>query len=1012
MVPPLRKLVRWNGISLKMIIDTGSPVCVVPKAVYEAHRHKWPPLCEAALTLSCYLGKLPVLGVLQMQASYKSVTVDCNLVVLNCEGPSLCGRDLLQKLEIQGAPLLHIVSQSAEVKLESQGAALVMGRYADLFTDGVGLIKGPPARLHIKDGATPRFCKARNVPFALLDKVSAELDRLVARGIISPVSYAEWATPIVPVLKGDGTVRICGDFKVTLNPVCEMERYPLPVVDDIFATLRGGQQFSILDLRDAYNQILLDEDSRKLAVINTHKGLFCYNRLPFGIASAPAIFQRTIEYVLQGLPGVQAYLDDVLIADANDKPNTNLQAVLQRFREYGIKLRADKCRLGEASVTYLGHRIDAAGLHPSEKNVEAIRLAPAPRNVTELRSFLGMLTFYNKFLPNLSTLLSPLYRLLEKKSKWSWDGPEDDAFREAKAALCSAPVLTHFDPGRELFLECDASPYGVGAALLHRIEGQYQPLGFRSRTLTAAEKNYSQIEREALALVYGVTRFRDYLLGRQFTLVTDHQPLLGLLRADRQTPVMAAARIQRWAIILGAYRYRLQHKPGKFMCNADALSRLPQPLQEEADQEDEAQIVLTLDQWDQSAVPLKELQALAVTDEVLAQVRKYTLEGWPHSFHTETKEMAEFYKKRHELSVTEGMLYWGYRFVVPKDARGKLLRLLHAAHQGVSTMKAKARSLFWWPGLEQDIERIAATCHNCVQSLPMPQAKEPVNWPETRERWSRLHIDYAGPIKGTMILVVVDSHTKWIEAVPVSQANSHSTINALRTIFSRFGIPRTVVTDNGTPFTAWEFEQFMQRNGIAHIRTPPYHPQSNGLAERAVRTVKEGLKKIGGGCLITSLARLLCNYRNAPHQAGPSPSEMLLGYRVRTRLDMSFPSRACPANASNDSGWNFAPGDSVYVRNYGAGDKWSPGTVEATSGARLLDVKTADGLVRRHLDQVRKRSPDETPAAVDLSRPPTPGSPVMQDPRAADTSERIPEAQPQELRRSTRSKKPVMRFGY
>nr|XP_037276783.1 uncharacterized protein K02A2.6-like [Rhipicephalus microplus] len=296
----------------------------------------------------------------------------------------------------------------------------------------------------------------------------------------------------------------------------------------------------------------------------------------------------------------------------------------------------------------------------------------------------------------------------------------------------------------------------------------------------------------------------------------------------------------------------------------------------------------------------------------------------------------------------------------------------------------------------------------------MAQAKEPVNWPETHERWSRLHVDYAGPVKGKMLLIVVDAHTKWIEALPVSQANSHSTVEALRTIFSRFGIPRTVVSDNGTPFTAREFEQFMERNGIAHIRTPPYHPQSNGLAERAVRTIKDGLKKIGGTCLLTSLARVLCNYRNAPHQEGPSPSERLLGYRLRTRMEMSFPSRVYPAKAASDPGWNFAPGDYVYVRNYGAGDKWFPGTVEATRGTRLLEVKTVDGLVRRHVDQVRKRSPDETPAADDMSRPSTPVSPgpVRLETTTPATSQNTPESQPYVLRRSTRAKKPVVRFGY
>lgn len=213
---------------------------------------------------------------------------------------------------------------------------------------------------------------------------------------------------MVSILKCDGAVHTCGDFRITLSPVCEVERYPLPVVDNIFAMLRR-QQFSILDLHNAYNQIVLDEESRKLAVINTHKGLclFCYNRLPFRIASAPAIFQGTIEYVLQGLQGVQANLDDVLIGDANDKPHANLETVLQHFREYGTKLHADNCQIGEASVSYLGHRINAAGLHPSEKNIKVIKLAPTPQNAVELRALLGMLTFYNKFLPNLSTPLSP-----------------------------------------------------------------------------------------------------------------------------------------------------------------------------------------------------------------------------------------------------------------------------------------------------------------------------------------------------------------------------------------------------------------------------------------------------------------------------------------------------------------------------------------------------------------------------------------------------------------------------
>lgn len=1016
LIPPIRKEFAWNGIQVTMDIDTGSPVCVIPKSIYETYCHQWPQLQKSELQLSCYLGRLPLLGAITMPVSYEGTTVQCTLTVLDCEGPSLCGRDLLKKLTDECIQVLNVYPQPSRSSQAQEVIPKLLQKNADLFTEGTGLMKGPPARLHIKTGSTPKFFKARKIPFALRDKVSKELDRLVSAGIISPVPHSEWATPIVPVLKKDGTVRICGDFKVTLNPVCEVEQYPLPVIDDIFANLRGGKKFSILDLRDAYNQVELDEDSRKLAVINTPKGLFCYNRLPFGIASAPAIFQRKIESVLQGLPGTQAYLDDVLIAESNNNENANLEAVLQRFREYGIKLRAEKCRFCESSVTYLGHRIDTEGLHPLEKNVDAIRLAPLPRNVAELRSFLGMVTFYNKFLPNLSTVLAPLYKLLEKGAKWVWHTKENSAFQKAKSALCSAPVLTYFDPQLELLLECDASPYGVGATLFHRINGEDRPIGFRSRTLTSAEMKYSQIEREALALVFGVTRFRDYLLGREFTLVTDHRPLLGLLRPDRQTSVMAAARIQRWALLLGAYKYKLICKPGSQMLISDALSRLPQSLQEpEAETENLTEMVLLIDQLDEPAVSHKELQALTEADAVLQEVCRYVTEGWP-SVAGDSREMVEYWKRRHELSVEKGMLFWGHRVVIPRTAREKLLKLLHESHQGASTMKTRARVSFWWPGLDQDIQRAASDCKNCVQALPMPPERNRVSWPISRERWSRLHADYAGPISNKMLLVIVDAHSNWIEAIPVSRATANATVDSMRTLFSRFGLPRTIVTDNGTPFTGAEFAQFVQKNGIEHIRTPPYHPQSNGLAERAVRTLKDGLKRMPGVELSTALSRILCNYRNSPQASGVSPSELLLGYRLRTRLDICFSPRnhELPKNPGAESAsWYFAPGDAVYVRNYGVGDKWTPGKVKSTSGARLVTVATADGVVRRHVDQVRKRSSDtgaSRETATPEEPPPEGQHRTTQDAPKCEADD-LSESPVPELRRSTRIRKPVERYG-
>ncbi|XP_037505880.1 uncharacterized protein LOC119382240 [Rhipicephalus sanguineus] len=299
-------------------------------------------------------GRLPVLGELELMVTYQGVAVECKLVVLDCVGPSLCGRDLINMLDKAGASVLEVAPGTVQAISHDNTRA----EYTDVFSEELGLIKGPPASLMLKEGAVPKFCKARSLPYALRDKVAKELERLVSLGILSPVKHSNWATPIVPVLKKDGTVRICGDFKATLNQACETEQYPLPVIQDMFASLGGGEVFSTLDLKDAYNQVPLDEGARKLCVINTHLGLFCYNRLPFGISSAPAIFQRKMDTMLAGLPGVQAYLDDVLVSEKVADNGARLKAVLQRFREHGVKLRRTPNKSGKSpSEMLLGYQI-------------------------------------------------------------------------------------------------------------------------------------------------------------------------------------------------------------------------------------------------------------------------------------------------------------------------------------------------------------------------------------------------------------------------------------------------------------------------------------------------------------------------------------------------------------------------------------------------------------------------------------------------------------------------------
>ena len=395
-----------------------------------------------------------------------------------------------------------------------------------MFSDSLGLLQDTTAKLYVNTEAAPKFFRARPVPYQLKDKIEVELRRLQDLGIITPVQHSEWAAPIVPIMKRDGSMRLCGDYEVTVNRVLTPDNYPLPRIEDIFAALQGGKLFSKLDLSQAYQQLPLDSNSKKFTTINTHKGLFQFERLPFGISTA-SIFQRLMENLIQGLPNVCVYIDDILVSGISEADHMQkLEQVLSRLSSAGITLKRSKYTFATTSVEYLGRIIDSTGLHPSPAKVQAIQKAPAPTNITELRAFLGLVNYYHKFLPNLSSTLSPLHILVRKGTKWNWTQNQQIAFDKVKELLQSDALLVHFDSTKPLLVCGDASPYGVGAVLAHKMpDNSEKPIAFASHTLTPAELNYSQLEKEALAIIYAVKRFHQYLYSTHFTLYSDHKPL-------------------------------------------------------------------------------------------------------------------------------------------------------------------------------------------------------------------------------------------------------------------------------------------------------------------------------------------------------------------------------------------------------------------------------------------------------------------------------------------------------
>ena len=512
--------------------------------------------------------------------------------------------------------------------------------------------------------------------------------------------------------------------------------------------------------------------------------------------------------------------------------------------------------------------------------------------------------------------------------------------------------------------------------LSHRMDdGSDKPIAFASRSLAPAEKKYAQLDKEGLAIVFGVKKFHHFLYGRHFTILSDHKPLQHLFSESRPVPALASARIQRWALTLSAYSYTIAYKPGSDHANADTLSRLPLP-EKPSEVPLPGETILLMDTLHGSPVSATQIKHWTDHDPLLSLVRKLVLQGWQH---TVEEKLRSFHRRKDELSVQDGCILWGSRVVVPQAGRVPVMEEIHQGHPGISRMKSLARSVVWWPGIDADLEGKVKDCHECQvnRKSPTPAPLHPWEWPA--RPWARIHVDHAGPFQGKLFLVVVDAHSKWLEVVPVSSTSSQTTIDALRSIFATHGLPELLVSDNGTSYTSVEFQTFIKRNGIRHVTSAPYHQSSNGLAERAVQTFKEGLKKASStdSDLQTRLTRFLFQYRITPHSTtGVAPAELLMGRRPRSHLDLLHPlveSRVLSSQARQKAGHDqhardraFVIGDEVYVQNFAGGSKWLPGVITAIKGPLSYEVTLLDNrVVRRHTDHVRKRFDSSTTETTD-----------------------------------------------
>ena len=542
-----------------------------------------PRLARSRIKLSAYgQRQISVTGECTVDVKCGSTVPPLPLFVVS-SGASLLGLNWMQAFQLDTNALLYTPKVSAEppsTDVHTVGVPTdldlkkVIVDHPNIFAPGLGLCTKTKAHLQLRDGVQPNILTARPVPFSRIDAVEKELQWLEDLKIVTKVDYSDWATPIVVVQKPNGKVRICGDYRATVNPCLHVQQHPIPRIEELFAKLQGGVQFSKLDMRDAYLQIELDDETKQLLVINTHKGLYRYNRLCFGPSPAPAIFQKLVDNLVAGIPGVAAYLDDIIVTGQTKAEHLeNLRRVLEALDNYGLKLQLDKCVFFATEVSYLGYIISKDGLRASNERVQAILQYATPTDLKQLESFVGKLNYYRKFLPAFASVCAPLNQLRCKDTPWKWSTECVVAFGQLKQMLADKTRLVHFDPEKPIVLPTDASPYGIGAVISHVLpDGSEEPIAFASKTLSKAERGYAQVEKEGLFIVYGIRKFNQYLSGRHFTILTDHKPLLTIFGPDKSLPVMSLQRLQRWALLLMGHDYDIRYRSSAEHSNADALS--------------------------------------------------------------------------------------------------------------------------------------------------------------------------------------------------------------------------------------------------------------------------------------------------------------------------------------------------------------------------------------------------------------------------------------------------------
>lgn len=789
-----------------------------------------------------------------------------NFVIVDSDREAILGRDCSVELKL--------IARLNEVKIGSITKEDFVKRYAKAFS-GIGKFPGQ-CKIELKSGSVPKLKYKKRIPLAMQDRLKSELLKMVDQGVIEKVDYpTDWINNMQIVESPDRSLRICLDPK-PLNECIKREHFSIPKINELMAEVCGMEIFTVLDLKKGFWQLVLDDASSDLTTFMTPIGRFKFRRMPFGISMAPEQFQRKMFQMFGDIKGILIYFDDLCVyAKTEAEHDAILDRVLKRAIENGITFNPAKVQYRQKSIKLMGRIVEGGTIRPAEDYLAALSKMPVPKDKPAVHRLLGLFRYLSPFIPNLSEKTENLRNLIRDDVKWLWTDAHENEVGELKKIVSASPVLRVFDPNKPIKIQTDSSKDGVGSVLLQN----NQPVAYASRTLSKSEQKWSQIEKELLAVVFACEKFHFYIYGQEVCVESDHKPLESIMKKDIDE---VSVRLQGMLIRLLRYPLiKVNYRPGKEILIADCLSRAPLESDEDYAAGMAKSVHMVRERVCMSEKNKMDYQTTLRDDDCLLRVMEFVGQNsWPgyHKLHIEDQEM---FKVKDELHVEEGMLFKDHKLVIPKRLRNSVLNWVHGSHLGIDKTVAKGTSMYFWPGMTGDLEKIVRNCYVC-EKFQRHQQKETIHLEEEPLfPFYRVGIDIF-EYMGKDYLSIYDAYSGYLIVEKVPEKSATQMIKNLEDTFLNYGYPVNIRADNN-PFAAKAIKDFCQKRNVKIRFSSPRYPQSNGLAERGVGIAKNIMKKVIHKGWNEYKAQIQEYNTTKVVGKGASPSELFYGRQVKTR---------------------------------------------------------------------------------------------------------------------------------